>query len=560
MAAQGTLQERRPLNSSIPEVLDLLESSKPPPRQMSADISCTAVLHKGIVAGLLDGKVVLLPASDKEAVTVLNPTQTVASKVTCLEVSADGTRLLSGTETGLVQLWNIETQEEVCSWRQSASISAVAFCSGGELFAIGDSSGFLQVLNQNEKLGEWQGSTAISYLAVVEDYIIASFAEETVVLCFNLPSLSEPSIVRVEERVQSIFSIIPDCYVITTEQYIIGMSLMNEDFRIFVSATLPPILSKSNLQLLLAIDNQVFGLSLGSNNMEQLYTHVKKILCLSATSDGQLVLSAGADHTIVVYSLSNKQMVVTILEPELTIERLVITENCRHFALCAGKEIHYRTLEERHLPMDRLGSAGRTLAVSKNGCTGLIRLARGDFYMIDLMEGVWKQLGGGIKTDFDAEFVKMSGTAPREKLRPEAEAEYLLSSGHFFHTSCLVLSPDGSLAAAGEDSSVLVWDLATDSQKAMLTGHSDKVSCLDISPDGKWVVSGSLDQTLMVWDFTLMKSTAALTGHSQAIICVAITSDSTKCVSGAKDFTANVWALASGRLLATLSEHTGPVR
>jgi WD40 repeat protein len=62
-------------------------------------------------------------------------------------------------------------------------------------------------------------------------------------------------------------------------------------------------------------------------------------------------------------------------------------------------------------------------------------------------------------------------------------------------------SPDGrTLALAGADNTVRLWELATGKERHKFAGHPGAVAAVAFSPDGRRVASASGDGTTMIWD------------------------------------------------------------
>jgi WD40 repeat protein len=73
----------------------------------------------------------------------------------------------------------------------------------------------------------------------------------------------------------------------------------------------------------------------------------------------------------------------------------------------------------------------------------------------------------------------------------------------------LVLIDESTLASAGQDNNIILWDLIGLVKKTTLVGHLNRVNHLNLVSMNNLLVSDSLDCTLRIWDVkkqTLLKN------------------------------------------------------
>jgi WD40 repeat protein len=73
-------------------------------------------------------------------------------------------------------------------------------------------------------------------------------------------------------------------------------------------------------------------------------------------------------------------------------------------------------------------------------------------------------------------------------------------AGHVGPVEDLAFRPDGRfLASAGQDHTVVIWDVAAHREWATLSGLFDPVTAVAWSPDGQRLASAGLDHMVTLW-------------------------------------------------------------
>jgi WD40 repeat protein len=130
---------------------------------------------------------------------------------------------------------------------------------------------------------------------------------------------------------------------------------------------------------------------------------------------------------------------------------------------------------------------------------------------------------------------------------------------HKLEVLCVAFSPDGeTLASAGRDDTIKLWEVKTERLTATLKGHSGEIWCVTFSPDGKMLASAG-PKTVRVWDAKSGKNTATCRGHTDGICWVCFSPDGKTLASAGADKSIKLWDAKTGQNLATLTGHVGAV-
>jgi serine/threonine protein kinase len=124
----------------------------------------------------------------------------------------------------------------------------------------------------------------------------------------------------------------------------------------------------------------------------------------------------------------------------------------------------------------------------------------------------------------------------------------------------VALSPDGTtLATAGSDKVVRLWNARTLAPKLTLEGHAGPVFGLAFHPDGRRLVSVGWDKTVRIWDAGSGQSLKSWEADVRDVWSVAYSPDGTKLVTGGTTGAVKLWNAETADNLATFLGHTSAV-
>ena len=97
----------------------------------------------------------------------------------------------------------------------------------------------------------------------------------------------------------------------------------------------------------------------------------------------------------------------------------------------------------------------------------------------------------------------------------EFDAVIATLRGHAEPVKCVAWNhTKDTIASAGDDNDIIIWDAGTGMQVLKLKGHTSSVKSVLWSPKGDQLASGSLDKTVIIWDAKTGEKVQTLKGRT----------------------------------------------
>jgi WD40 repeat protein len=323
----------------------------------------------------------------------------------------------------------------------------------------------------------------------------------------------------------------------------------------------------------------------GNPKIVPVYTfqeHTERVTAVAWSPDRAWIVSGAADNTVHIYDVDKGVDVSAKRQPLAPLAGMALSPDGKHVVTLESPEGRLSLWDARtgkpaglptELPRKVAAAAftpdGETLALGIDGWPSDFR---------DLKTGTarkdWKLPEPDTDSrgvDFAAGFVfdaagkRLASTSSRglhiavwEPASNKRVALFTASGGR--RAQCVALSPDGAtLATAGTEALVRLWDVDGGKEKGTLDGHSGGTLAVAFSPSGRLIATGGKDRMIRLWEVATGKQRQALGGHPGWIRAVAFAPSGDVLAAASTDGVVRLWDLTSGRLLHELTGHRGAV-
>jgi WD40 repeat protein len=128
--------------------------------------------------------------------------------------------------------------------------------------------------------------------------------------------------------------------------------------------------------------------------------------------------------------------------------------------------------------------------------------------------------------------------------------------GHAANVRKVIFSPDGNtLASAGEDFKVKLWNVQNRKLRQTLSDHQGNVGSVSFSPDSKMLASASDDGTLKLWYVETGELIKTIKAHKDWVISVSFSPDGKMLASSSSDGTVKLWNAFDRTELKNIKAH-----
>jgi len=458
----------------------------------------------------------------------------------CMDVSPDGSRLISGGYDGNVRMWHTASGQLLRTFYGHGSlVTSVSFDASGDMFASGSFDGKVTLWDA----GTGAKTNVLTFSSVVYSGALSPDATRVLVATQDDP----PELVEVatgatlatltgHAGLVFLTAYSPDGARLATAGEDLTAKLWDTAGSELASFTHAMTIrdlefSPDSSQLLTGCDDTLARLwQTGVGAPLEVYTgHIDPVTSVAFSPDGGLVAGGSQGGTTRLWNKNTGAFVQSV-------------------------DGHERA-------MVAAGFAASTSELITAGSDGRIirwNLATGNQLLN--YPGHTREFKAAVFSP-DGKLVLAASTDKRALLYEAENGQFLRAFiGHTDAVRDVAFSPDGALILTGsEDETARTWVPETGAVQTSFVGHTEEVYAVAFNPDGSEVATGSADSHGKIWHAGTGVEMADLAGHGADVLDIAYSHDGSFIATASADNTAMLWNADTGAWIRTFAAHAGPV-
>ncbi|GAA6058405.1 hypothetical protein JCM3770_005205 [Rhodotorula araucariae] len=503
-----------------------------------------------LITGADDCKVRVWDLRTREGVHVL---EGHVSVVRGLDVSKDGKMLISGGRDKVVNVWDLERGVLRKTLPVFETLEAVGLVDVPEAGATGDKKGKAKETGRTRKAIFTAGDKGVvrlwdlhtnEQIKTEGDEARASGKVHEIVDLIHTPATSSLTAVYVDQNI-----VTRSLPTLATTRQIIGYNdeVIDACFLTSPSSSAPSgEASTSESHLAIATNSDLIRVyDLDRFNTSLLEGHDDVVLCLTRTTDGQVLVSGSKDNTARVWrarkDAEGHASWACIGRAEGHVESVgavATSKRDRHLLVTASQDRTAKIWDLDALLSSASDDADTPLPLRALSTT---KIHDKDINSLDISPND-KLLASGSQ-DRTAKLFAIAHT-PATKSTPAQATLSLLGTfkGHKRGVWSVKFSPvDQCLATASGDRSVKLWNLNDFTCVKTFEGHSNSVLRVDFMTRGMQLVTAASDGLVKVWNVKDEECAETLDNHDEKVWALAVSRDESLVVSGGADSMITIW-------------------
>ncbi|WP_226588560.1 nSTAND1 domain-containing NTPase [Microseira wollei] len=511
----------------------------------------------------------------------------------------NGQIIASGSNDGILRLWDLKGNLKQQFQAHQANITAVAFSPDGKFIVTGSNDKTLRLWDLNGKpigkpfQGHRGGVTSVAF-SPNNKYSGFQMGE---VQPNGFVCVAAPLRVPLHKQSRTSYGCKPLYIVSGSEDQTLRLWNLNgnpigESFRGNVSGVTTVAFSPNSQTIVSGSkDNSIRLWDLNGNQIGQpLQGHTSWLRTVAFSPDGRFIVSGSNDNTVRLWDLQeNKRISQTFREATgkdypgqvwraaISADGQTIVSGSYDSNGSDGGSVRLWNRQGKPIgkPFQGKGVTVLSIAMSADGKTivsgsddGRVRLSNRQGNLIAASSSRHQQRVSAVTISTDGKTIVSGGGDGIVSLW-KVEGNQLVELHHLqaydkdkksVPVNSVAISPDGATIASGSnDGTIRLWDVQGKLLRSAFQGHPLGIESLAFSRDGKYIASGSEDNTLRLWDFKGNLIGEPFQGHTGWVSAIAFSPNSQFIASGSWDNTVRLWDLQGNPLGDAFEGHKAQV-